>query len=314
MSGHIDFGDHRYAAGRGIRNHLADFLLRIVATVAVAGIRCADRFGGAFAPGSLLREQWIAVYLDAPSLIISQMPVQNIQFVEFQQVDEPLADRYRKEMAADVKVHSPITESWAILHSAEWHFRAKLPQRLTGIDKAPEIGSFHADAAPTDFEPVMFTRQLSVYDKADLRLVLPGYLRILLRDVVGYYVEKASCSSPTQTIGCRVYPPGGILQLENAIIYLRCGWIGDYRKFCLPVRTSGQHACTKHCCRDHTAENSRSCLHTDSGHRITCLFQKVFFVGDVSPRNRRNPGIALYLSDFRNISAYADRGSTGNRR
>ena len=178
---------------------------------------------------------------------------------------------------ADVEMHAPIAESRTVLHTAERYCRAELSQRLAGVDEAPEIGSVHANAVPSDFEPVMFAGQFLIDDKADIRFVLSCRRRIFLHGAAGRCVEKAQYCCPAQSVGCGVYPPGHILHLENVVIYLRCGRIGDYWKHRLPARASSQHACAKHRYRDYATENSGSCRHTDSGHRCHLFVSDSFF-------------------------------------
>ena len=90
---HLDFGDHLDMQGAGVFDHLADFVLRIVAAVRFVrilgrGPMVADNRPAAYGTGS--GQSRVTANLDPPTLIVGQMPMKDIEFVQGKDVDKPL--------------------------------------------------------------------------------------------------------------------------------------------------------------------------------------------------------------------------------
>ena len=73
----------------GIGDHLADLLLRIEAAVRFA-IILLPSFGNErfLAPAANFSQLGIFLDFDAPALVLGEMPMEGVEFVKAQQVDE----------------------------------------------------------------------------------------------------------------------------------------------------------------------------------------------------------------------------------
>ena len=90
VAGHLDLRhDHDVALAR-VLDHVADLLLGVEPAAAAA-----VGFG---APGADAGELRVLAYLDAPALVVGQMPVQHVELVARQQVDLLLHQRHRDEV------------------------------------------------------------------------------------------------------------------------------------------------------------------------------------------------------------------------
>ena len=93
MTGHFDLGNDSDVPFGGIGYHFADLVLRIVAAVRFVrilgrGPMVADNRPAAYGPG--LGQSRVTANLDPPTLIVSQMPMKDIEFVQGKDVDKPL--------------------------------------------------------------------------------------------------------------------------------------------------------------------------------------------------------------------------------
>lgn len=91
MAGKLDLGNDVYAALGGIGHHLADFVLRVVAAVGravvfVRGFVMADQRLPALRTDA--RQFGIAPDLDAPPLVVGQVPVEGVELVQRHDVDK----------------------------------------------------------------------------------------------------------------------------------------------------------------------------------------------------------------------------------
>src|SRR3546814_675551 len=112
MSRHIDLGHNGHETCFCITNHFPDLFLRIIAAVPgqfsrLRRLAFPPKPCTRHPPGAHGSQFWQALDLDAPSLVISQVPVKNIHF-EFRELVDVLFDKwYRKEVPADVQHQSP---------------------------------------------------------------------------------------------------------------------------------------------------------------------------------------------------------------
>src|SRR5207249_7121312 len=88
--------------------------------------------------------------LDAPALVVGEMPVEDVELVQCQQIDVLQDEFLRHEMASDVEVARAPAEARSVLDldrrdrpcssgdrcSAEDIWREKLPQRLRPVEDA----------------------------------------------------------------------------------------------------------------------------------------------------------------------------------
>ena len=155
MTGHIDFRHYRYAAVSGIRNDFADFLLGIISAIT------------AFPPCACYRKPRIPLYLDPPALIIGKMPVKDIHLVQLHHIDIPFHFGDAEEMAADIKMHSPVAEPRIIRNPAARHFRIHLAESLAGIDKTVQIRCPDGNPVFLHFDRIMLRAETAVFQEYD---------------------------------------------------------------------------------------------------------------------------------------------------
>ena len=128
MARHVDFGDNVDAPCLGVCYDVAHLILRVEAAIfllsllvgayLVSGkveVGVVFSYGTAHAgrilvvesaPAAALREQRILLDFDSPALIVGQMPVELVDFIECQHVEQFLYLVYREEVARAIKFHS----------------------------------------------------------------------------------------------------------------------------------------------------------------------------------------------------------------
>ena len=162
MAWHLDFGDDGYVARCGVGDHLTNLLLRIIIRsvrgVVVGGRVEAVADEGLFAFRSPLREFGVAFDLDAPTLIVREMPMKSVELVGGQDIDIAFDLLDRKEVAHHVEVCAAIAEIRGILNRAAGDRVAVLHQELTkrlqGIIDASRRASLDANVARGDLHAV----------------------------------------------------------------------------------------------------------------------------------------------------------------
>ena len=184
MARQVDFGNHRDTPVGGIFHHVADLVLRIetaVGRTVIGSPLLADHGGLADAAhGGQLR---IALDLDAPALIVGQVPVQRIELVYGHHVDIPLHFVHREEVARHVEVHAPVCEPRRVgdLHAGHLprrigrrlrtvnRRRQQLSETLQGIEEAGKLRRPHFDSLPVHVQFIAFGRERFVRDETDAR-------------------------------------------------------------------------------------------------------------------------------------------------
>ena len=108
MARHFDFRHNGNVARGGVTHHLADIVLRVI--TAVASIRPVSRaFLGVkikpnlLAPGAHFRQERILLDLDAPAIVIHQMPMQRVDLVQRQPVQNLFHFLLGEKMPADIQ-------------------------------------------------------------------------------------------------------------------------------------------------------------------------------------------------------------------
>ena len=100
MAGHVDFGDHGDVALLSVLHNLARLLLGVETAVGNAvvevGVSAKDGTRTLRTDGG---ELGIFLNLYAPTLIVGQMPVEDVHVVHSQQVDELLDEAHTPEVA-----------------------------------------------------------------------------------------------------------------------------------------------------------------------------------------------------------------------
>ena len=120
MSRHFYLRNNFHKTLLGIRHHFFDIFLCIKSTIAF-GIPFSrivphishNRFLTVTSDGS---QFGIFLDFDTPSLVISQMPMKDVQFMKSKQVDVTLYIFLRNEVAGNIKHHSAIRECRRIFY------------------------------------------------------------------------------------------------------------------------------------------------------------------------------------------------------
>ena len=91
MPGHFDLGHDRNVAISRIADDIPNLLLRVKAAVTnpiVTRLSFGMSNPRAVPPRRDFRQPRVFLYLNAPTLVIGQVPVENVQFMEREQIDE----------------------------------------------------------------------------------------------------------------------------------------------------------------------------------------------------------------------------------
>ena len=117
---HLDLRNHGDVPLTRILDDFADLTLRVetavrlfVEAVWISSLMAQPRF---FAPRSNLREARVLFDLNAPALIVGEVPVESVQFVQGQQIDKLEDKLLRHEMAAHVEHGAAPAEARLILN------------------------------------------------------------------------------------------------------------------------------------------------------------------------------------------------------
>ena len=158
VSGHVYLRNNGDMAGLGIGHYFAGFLLSIVATV---GDMVVDVGVGTDYRSATLRtygnQLWPPLYLDAPSLVVGEVPVKHIHVMQSQQVDVLLYEFHCEEVSRTVEVHAAPCEPRGIGDNHRIHDGAladSLPQRLNAIEYSCRRTALDGDAILLDSESI----------------------------------------------------------------------------------------------------------------------------------------------------------------
>ena len=173
VAGEVDFGNDGDVAFGSIAHDVATFLLSVIAsvgnTVILSGVVSDDGFG-AFA--AHLNEAGVLLDFHTPTLVVGEVPVETIDVVECNHVDEALHTVHTEEMACHVKQRTAIGETRGIvdgdkrnvdLFALGWDDFAAVavvgqgfPQRLNAIESTCCAGSVDVDAVGSHGEVIGF--------------------------------------------------------------------------------------------------------------------------------------------------------------
>src|SRR5215831_4569055 len=105
MTGHFDLRYDRNKPLASILNDLSYVLLRVIASMPLAAVVVLSVAPGwpadhrFFAPGAHLSQPRVPADRKPPSLVIGQVPMENVHFVERQEIDELLDEFLGHEVA-----------------------------------------------------------------------------------------------------------------------------------------------------------------------------------------------------------------------
>src|SRR5690349_3109848 len=112
MAGHLDLRHNGDEAIARVRDDLPYIVLRVEASVTLVvenvrgGITLRPSDEGSIAPCADLGEPRILLDLDAPALVVGEMPVECVHLMKREEIDVLLHELLRHEMARDIEVRS----------------------------------------------------------------------------------------------------------------------------------------------------------------------------------------------------------------
>src|SRR5437667_842674 len=121
VSGHLDLRDHGDAAIGGVPHDLPHVVLRVEAPMRLARelperrILRSRRGHRVLAPGADLGEPRVLLDLDAPALVLGEVPVEDVDLVQRKEIEMLEHELLRHEVATDIQVTSAPAESRTIL-------------------------------------------------------------------------------------------------------------------------------------------------------------------------------------------------------
>ncbi len=181
MSRKVNFRDHVNSPFCGVYDDLAQLLLRVVASVessrrVSAGTVRPEKLL-ALAPRPDFREERIFPYLDSPTLVIRQVPVELVHLVHRHHVDVPLQLIDAEEMPRAVKVHAPVGEPRPVPDNHVRPFPVRVPElveRLLRVEESSECACLDGNPALPDFNHIFLLPELRVIDFLDDSLIRLG--------------------------------------------------------------------------------------------------------------------------------------------
>ena len=253
VAGKVDLGDDGDAQFVRVCDDVPDLVLGVVSAVADAVV-ALPVLGDhrAVAEGADLREFGIALELDAPALVLGQMPVEAVELVHRHDVEVAFHFRYAEEMASAVEVRTPVAEARRILD----HDGGEIPfhlvggglpavdldgqhllERLDGIEESIAVRRCDGDRFLADGDRVFAALQGRVAIEGEsLGGAVPyglgnadgGRERAGLSADLGQLDGEAPDGALADGIDGRVAVELGAAGLETALLHLHALGIGDH--------------------------------------------------------------------------------------
>src|SRR2546425_8528871 len=179
MARHLDLRHDRHEARACVGDDLADIVLRIEATVRLAVEAPRGRFlvlstdERLTAPRAHLGETRVLLDLEAPPLVVGQVPVEAVELMERREIDVLLHELLRHEVTGHVEVDAPPREPGRVLDRnrgdapydtgrlrlPEDRGREELPQSLEPVERARRAVGSYRDVRRGGIEPIAFFAQ-----------------------------------------------------------------------------------------------------------------------------------------------------------
>ena len=196
VSRNLQFGDNRNEVIGSILHHLFDFLLRVEALVLRAFALDACRAD--------LGQLRVLLDFDTPALVVSQMPVQAVDFEQRQNVDVSLHILHGHEMAARVEHDAAIAEARFVFdaHGSgrprdAFHGRGtfnlgrqQLHERLHTIEKSLRFLSLDLHALGGNVERVALVIDIERFVERQRDVALVSHLDVVARGCFHLVREK----------------------------------------------------------------------------------------------------------------------------
>ncbi len=142
VAGHFDFRDHRDVQPGRVGDHLAHLVLRVETAVWLAVAV------GLPALSADLGQARVALDLDAPALVIGEMPMEPVELVVRHPIQHLLDQGDRELVAGHVQVHAAIGETRCVLDALRGHRKCRcmlqgqqLHQRLHTVELAGGVAA-----------------------------------------------------------------------------------------------------------------------------------------------------------------------------
>ena len=193
VAGHVNLGDDGDVAAGGIGDEFADLLLRVKIRAVRRAVRIAAvaAAGGTRPDAALLGNLGILLNLDAPALIVGDVPVQDIHLVGRHGVDLRAEGLRTHKMAGVVEVGAAPGQAGSVADDDAGGLpldvahravgvnlrREELAQRLIAVERAGPVGRGDADIVLGDGEAVPLLGLPGVADKDDVAGLGPAALR-----------------------------------------------------------------------------------------------------------------------------------------
>src|SRR5256712_13759465 len=176
MARHLDLRHDRHEARACVGDDLADIVLRIEATVRLAveaprgRVLVLSTDERLTPPRPHLVETRVLLDLEAPPLVVGQVPVEAVELMERREIDVLLHELLRHEVTGHVEVDAPPREPGRVLDRnrgdapydtrrlrlPEDRGREELPQCLKPVERARRAVDSNRDARGAGIEPIAF--------------------------------------------------------------------------------------------------------------------------------------------------------------
>ena len=179
VAGHVDFGDYLDETLTGVGNNLANVVLRVESAIVLA-VRLGSLPGkdATVTPSPHLGQAGIFLNLNAPSLVLGQVPVETVELIGAHDVKDVFHRLLAEEMASLVKHEATPSETRFVCDGNGWHRPAvrrlvgplaghhiaghQLLHSLERIEETGRTGGSDAYTVLTDVEAVCLRSQFGV--------------------------------------------------------------------------------------------------------------------------------------------------------
>ncbi len=128
MAGHFNLGNNGDITVGCVGHDLPDVFLCIITTIGslLARLRRRALIPGLMftvhTPGSDFGQFWVLINFDAPAVVVGQVPVKYVHFVQGNQIDVALDKFLREEMPRDIQVHAAPCIAGLVVNIYPWDF------------------------------------------------------------------------------------------------------------------------------------------------------------------------------------------------
>ena len=166
----------------GIVDDVLHLLLGVIGLVGHVVIHTGEEtLDFASAVGAPGRELGVALELDAPALVVGEVPVKHVHLVQCQPVDVFLDIGHREEVAHHVEQHAAVAEAGSVVDAPGRNVGdeaspggQQLQERLHAVEEAGLVVAGDGDAGAVDLQGVALVGTAAGNAELDGRLAGPG--------------------------------------------------------------------------------------------------------------------------------------------